>query len=133
MMIVYPGDVRIFQLTGRSEVFVPASEADAARFYAAFDRELFDRARPRRIRPMIEVLDEAFPRVATACRRAGVAAPVARIGAALEDYDFEPDSVFDEIWQRTSVFDLKLDFQDRAALARFLQEYGLLAKSTAGA
>ena len=71
--------------------------------------------------------------MAAACRRAGVAAPVARIGTALEQYDFEPDAVFDEIWRRTSIFDLKLDFQDRAALARFLQEYELLAKSTAAA
>ncbi len=82
---------------------------------------------------MIEVLDEAFPRVATACRRAGVAAPVARIGTALEEYEFEPDAVFDEIWRRTSIFDLKLDFRDRAALARFLQEYEALVKSSAAA
>ncbi len=56
MMVVYPGDLRVFHLTRRSEVFVPASEGEAARFYAAYDREL-----PRRIRPMIDVLDEAFP------------------------------------------------------------------------
>ncbi len=111
MMIVHPGDVRVFHLARRSEVFVPASEEEAARFDAAYVREL-----PRRIRPMIDILDEAFPRVATACRRAGVASPVARIGTALEEYDFEPDAAFDEIWQRTSIFDLKLDFQDRAAL-----------------
>ncbi len=82
---------------------------------------------------MIEILDEAFPRVANAYRRAGIAAPVARIGTALEQYDDEPDAVFDEIWRRTSIFDLKLDFRDRAALARFLQEYEALVNSSAAA
>jgi hypothetical protein len=129
MMIVYPGGLRVLHLTRRSEVFVPASEYDATRFYAAFDRELFDRELPRRIRPIIDVLDEAFPRVADAYRWAGIAAPVARIGIALEQYDFEPDAVVDEIHRRTSVFDLKLDFrsphpdaigQQRLAAARSL-------------
>jgi hypothetical protein len=82
MMIVHPGDVRVFHLTRRSEVFVPASEEEAARFDAAYVREL-----PRRIRPTIEILDEAFPRVAKAYRLAGIAMPEARIGIALEQYE----------------------------------------------
>jgi hypothetical protein len=124
MMRIYPGDLRVFQLSHRSEVFVPAREAEASRFHAAFAREL-----PHRFRPMMDILDEAFPRVAAACRRAGVGPPVARIGTAHEQYDSEPDAVFDEIRRRTSIFDLKLDFQDRAALARFLREYAALVKS----
>jgi hypothetical protein len=31
MMIVYPGDVRVFHLSRRSEVFVPASRSIAGR------------------------------------------------------------------------------------------------------
>jgi hypothetical protein len=57
----------------------------------------------------IDILDEAFPRVAAACRRAGVGPPVARIGTAADQYDSEPDAVFDEIRRRTSIFDLKLN------------------------
>ena len=89
MMIVHPGDVRVFHLTRRSEVFVPASEEEAARFDAAYVREL-----PRRIRPTIEILDEAFPRVAKAYRLAGIAMPEARIGIALCDSAWNKDPVF---------------------------------------
>jgi hypothetical protein len=128
MMYIYPGDLRVFQLSRRSEVFVPASEAEASRFHAAFAREL-----PQRFRPMIDILDEAFPRVAAAYRRAGAGPPVARIGAAPGQYDSEPHAVSDEIRRRTSIFDLKLDFEDPATLARFLQEYETLVKSSADA
>jgi hypothetical protein len=69
---------------------------------------------------MIEILDEAFPRAAEAYRRAEIAAPVARIGIALEDYEDEPDAIVDEICRQTRTSDLKLDFRDRAALSRFL-------------
>jgi len=62
-------------------------------------------------------------------RLAGIAAPVARIGIALEQYDFEPDAVVDEIHRRTSVFDLKLDFRDRGELMRFLRAYEALVRS----
>jgi hypothetical protein len=82
---------------------------------------------------MIDILDEAFPRVAAACRRAGVWAPAAPIGTAPKLYNFEPDAVFDHIRRRTGIFDLKLDFEDPAALARFLQEYAALVKSSADA
>lgn len=126
MMYIYPGELRVFELSGRSEVFVPGSAAEASRFHTAFSREL-----PLRFRPMMDVLDEAFPRVAAACRQAGVWAPAARIGTAPELYDSEPDTVFDDIRRRTGIFDLKLDFQDRAALARFLYEYAALMKSSA--
>jgi hypothetical protein len=108
-------------LSRRSELFVPASEAEATRFGDAFIREL-----PRRITPVMEILDEAFPRVAAAYRRAGITAPVARIGIALEDYDDEPDALSDDICRRTSPDDLKLDFRDRGELARFLREYEAL-------
>jgi hypothetical protein len=104
-MAIYPGDVRVFHLSRRSEVFVPASEAEAARFDAAYVRDL-----PRRITSMIEILDEAFPRAAEAYRRAEIAAPVARIGIALEDYEDEPDAIVDEICRQTRT----------AALSRFL-------------
>jgi hypothetical protein len=117
-MYIYPGDLRVFQLSRRSEVFVPGSAAEASRFHTAFSRDL-----PLRFRLMIAVLDEAFPRVAAAYRRAGAGLPVARIGTAPELYNSEPDAVFDHIRRRTGIFDLKLDFEDLAALARFLQEY----------
>jgi hypothetical protein len=129
MMIVYSGNVRVFHLMRRSEVFVPASEDEASRFHAAFDRDLFDPKRPRCLRPTIDILDEAFSRVAAACRRAGIAAPVARIGIALDDYDDEPDAIVDEICRQTSACDLKLDFRDRVALAHFLREYEAVQRS----
>jgi hypothetical protein len=132
MMYIYPGELRVFHLSRRSEVFVPASQEDAARFYAAFERDLFETALPQRFRLMINILDDAFPRVGAACRRAGVLMPVARVGTTLLDYEFDPDAVLDEVWQKTGRFDLKLNFQDRTALARFLQEYATLVRSSAG-
>jgi hypothetical protein len=121
MMIIYPGDITVFQLSRCWQVFIPASEDSATLFGDAWRREL-----PRRITPIIEILDEVFPPVALAYRRAGITAPVARVGIALEDYDDEPDALADEICRRTSPDDLKLDFRDRAALGRFLQEYEAL-------
>jgi hypothetical protein len=40
MMVIYPGDIRVFHLLRRSEVFVPASEEEKTRFTDAFVREL---------------------------------------------------------------------------------------------
>src|SRR5690348_17001915 len=114
MMYIYPGELRVFELSGRSELFVPGSAAQASRFHTAFSCDL-----PLCFRRMIDVVGEAFPRVAVACRRAGVWAPTARIGTAPELY--ESDAVFETIRRRTGIFDLKLDFDDPAALARFLQ------------
>jgi hypothetical protein len=65
--------------------------------------------------------------------RAGIAAPVVRIGTALEQYEDEPDTIIDEIYWRTSPFDLKLDFGNRGALAPFLREYEPLVHSSAAA
>jgi hypothetical protein len=121
MMVIYPGGVRVFQLSRCWQVFIPASEGSATLFGDAWRREL-----PRRITPMIEILGEVFPPVALAYRRAGITAPVARIGIALEDYDDEPDALSDDICRRTSPDDLKLDFRDRGELARFLREYEAL-------
>jgi hypothetical protein len=118
MMYIYPGELRVFELSGRSEVFVPGSAAQASRFHTAFSCAL-----PLCFRRMIDVVDEAFPRVAVACRRAGVWAPPARIGTAPELYESDSDAVFETIRRRTGIFDLKLDFDDPATLARFLQEY----------
>lgn len=56
-----------------------------------------------------------------------------RIGTAPELYESESDAVFETIRRRTGIFDLKLDFDDPAALARFLQEYAALVKSSADA
>jgi hypothetical protein len=47
------------------------------------------------------------------------------------NYDDEPDAIVDEICRQTSACDLKLDFRDRAALSRFLQEYEAMAKACA--
>jgi hypothetical protein len=124
MMVIYPGNVRVFHLSRRSEVCVPASEEDATRFGDASIREL-----PRRITPVIEILDETFPRVAAAYRRAGILAPVARIGIVLDDYEDDPDAIVDEICRQTSACDLKLDFRDRAALADFLRQYEAVQRS----
>jgi hypothetical protein len=103
MMYIYPGELRVFELSGRSEVFVPGSAVQASRFHTAFSCAL-----PLCFRRMIDVVDEAFPRVAVACRRAEL---------------YESDAVFETIRRRTGIFDLKLDFDDPATLARFLQEY----------
>src|SRR5260221_8047352 len=81
MMTVYPGDLRVVRFVNRSEVFVPASEAQIVCFYLALDRDL-----PRRFPPMIKVLGEAFPQVAVAYRQIGIAEPEARIGADLGEY-----------------------------------------------
>ena len=61
-------------------------------FYRALDRD-----RPRRFPPMIEVLGEAFPQVAVACRQIGIAEPEARIGADLGKYENEPDAIVRQI------------------------------------
>src|SRR4051812_22418065 len=123
MMVVYPGDIRVFQLTRCWQAFIPASEAAAELFGDAAIREL-----PRRITPVIEILDEAFPPVAEAYRRAGIATPVARIGIVIDEYEDEPDAIVDEICLQTQPFDLKLNFRDRGELTRFLQEYEAVAK-----
>jgi hypothetical protein len=125
MMIVYPGGLRVFHRSRVSEVFVPASEAEAALFDAAYIREL-----PRRITPTLEVLDEAFPRVAQACRIAAIMKPIARIGIALEQYEDELDAITDEICKLTGMNDLKLSFVHRAELGRFLQAYEVLLISS---
>jgi hypothetical protein len=78
---------------------------------------------------MIDILDEVFPRVAEAYRRAGITAPKARIGVVIDEYD-EPDAVIDEICKLTDSFDLKLDFDNRADLARFRQAYEAVVKSS---
>ena len=67
MMVIYSGELRVFHLSRHWEVFVPASEDEAGRFQDAVIREL-----PRRLTPLIEILDEVFPRVAEAYRRAGI-------------------------------------------------------------
>jgi hypothetical protein len=97
---------------------VPASDEEVACFDRAYCREL-----PNRIVPTIEILEEAFPRVAAAYRRAELANATARIGLVLDDYDDDLDAVLDEIVKRTGAFDLKLDFDKRADLDRFLQAY----------
>jgi hypothetical protein len=124
MMVIYPGDIRVFHLLRRSEVFVPASEEEATRFADAYVREL-----ARRITPVIDILGEVFPRVAEAYRRADIAEPVTRIGIALDEYEDEPDAIVDEICLQTRPFDLKLNFRHRDELARFLQEYEAVMKS----
>jgi hypothetical protein len=115
MMIVHPGDLRVFHLSRRSEVFVATTEEEAAAYERAYYRDL-----PQRIAPTLEVLDEAFPRVARACRRAGIVEPEARIGVVLDEYEEEPDAVVDEICNMTGVNDLKLSFARRGELERFL-------------
>jgi hypothetical protein len=125
MMIVYPGDVRVFHLSRRSEVFIPASEDAAELFGDAARREL-----PRRITPVNEILKEVFPPVADAYRRAGIATPVARIGIVIDEYEDEPDAIVDEICLQTQPFDLKLNFRDRGELARFLEAYEALVRAT---
>jgi hypothetical protein len=121
MMIVYPGDLRVFHLSRCSEVFLPASEAEIECYDRAYLREL-----PRRITPTLEVLDEAFPSVAEACRRAGIMKPSARIGIALGEYEDEPDAVIDEICKLLGAFDLKLSFARGSELERFLQAHEAL-------
>jgi hypothetical protein len=107
-------------------VCLPACEEEATRFDAVYVREL-----PRRITPAIEILEEAFPQVAEACRRAGIATPVARIGIVLDEYEDEPDALTDEICRRSSSpFDLKLEFRDRGELARFLEAYEAAVRAT---
>jgi hypothetical protein len=128
MMIVYPGNLRVFHLSRRSEVFVPATEEEAAAYEQAYYRDL-----PQRIAPPLEILDEAFPRVAQACRAAGIMEPEARIGLVLDEYEDEPDAVVDEISTLTGVNDLKLSFARRAELDLFLCAYeALLPASGAG-
>ena len=118
MMAVYPGDLRVVRFVNRSEVFVPASEAQIVSFYRALDRNL-----PRRFAPMIEVLGEVFPQVAVAYRRIGVTDPEARIGAALDEYESEPDAIVRQICSLTGVCDLRLTFRVRTDLERFLRAY----------
>ncbi len=121
MMAVYPGDLRVVRFVNRSEVFVPASEAQIVSFYRALDRNL-----PRRFAPMIEVLGELFPQVAVAYRRIGVTDPEARIGAALDEYESEPDAIVRRICSLTGVCDLRLTFRVRTDLESFLQVYEAL-------
>ena len=111
MMAVYPGDLRVVRFVNRSEVFVPASEAQIVRFYRALDRDL-----PRRFPSMIEVLGEAFPQVAIAYRQIGIIEPEARIGADLGEYENEPDAIVRQICSLTGVCDLRLIFRVRTDL-----------------
>jgi hypothetical protein len=118
MMMVHPGELRVFRFGNRAEVFVPASDAQIARFYRVRDRDL-----PRRFVTMIEVLDEAFPRIAAAYRRSGIGEPDARIGADLDEYENEPDAVVRQICKLTGIYDLRLTFRGQAELECFLQAY----------
>jgi hypothetical protein len=122
MMTIHPGDLRVFRFGDRAEVFVPASDAQIARFYRVRDRHL-----PERFVPMIEVLDEAFPRIAAAYRRSGIGEPDARIGAVLDEYESEPDAVVRQICRLSGVHDLRLIFRGHAELERFLQAHEALA------
>jgi hypothetical protein len=121
MIVVYPGDLRVVRLTKRAEVFVPASEEQIAAFERAYLREL-----PHRITPMIDVLNEAFPRVAEAYRLAGITTAIACIGLAIDEYEDEPDEVLNEIIALTGAFDLRLTFRTRAELEEFLRAYEAL-------
>jgi hypothetical protein len=122
MMTIHPGDLRVFRFGDRAEVFVPASDAQIARFYRVRDRDL-----PRRFVPMIEVLEEAFPRIAAAYRRSGIGEPDARIGADLDEYENEPDAVVRQICKLSGVHDLRLTFRLQAELECFLQAHDALA------
>ena len=121
MMAVYPGDLRVVRFVNRSEVFVPASEAQIVCFYQALDRDL-----PRRLPPMLEVLGEAFPQVAIAYRQIGIIEPEARIGADLGEYENKPDSIVRQICPLTGVCDLRLTFRVRTDLESFLRAYARL-------
>jgi hypothetical protein len=125
MMIVYPGDLRVFHLARRSEVFCPTTEEQVASYDRAYLRDL-----PRRIVPTIDLLDEVFPLIAAAYRRADIAKAKARIYNAPEEYEDDPDEIEAEIFKLYGTHDLKLYFHSRAELARFLQAYeALLAAS----
>jgi hypothetical protein len=121
MMAVYPGDLRVVRFVNRSEVFVPANEAQVVCFYRALDRD-----RPRRLPPMLEVLGEAFPQVAIAYRQIGIIEPEARIGADLGEYENEPDTIVRQICSLTGVCDLRLTFRVRTDLESFLRTYARL-------
>jgi hypothetical protein len=118
MMAVYPGDLRVVRFVNRSEVFVPASEAQIVSFYRALERDL-----PQRFVPMIDVLGEAFPQVALAFRQIGLTEPEARIGAVLDEYESEPDALVRQICSLTGVCDLRLTFRARTDLEGFLRAY----------
>ena len=121
MMAIYPGDLRVFHLARRSEVFVPTTLDQVASYDRAYCRDL-----PRRIVPTIDLLDEVFPLIAASYRRAGIAKADARIYNALEEYDYDPDEVADEIFKLYGSHDLKLCFTSRAELELFLRAYEAL-------
>ncbi len=121
MMIAYPGDLRVFRFATRSEVFAPTTEEQIICFYRVLDRDL-----PRRLAPMIEVLDEAFPRIAAALRQIGCSEPEVRIGSALDDYDDEHDALVRAICNLAGSYDLRLTFRESAELERFRRAYETL-------
>ena len=121
MMIVYPGDLRVFRFATRAEVFAPTTEEQIVRFYRVLDRDL-----PRRFVPNIEALDEAFPRIAAALRRIGCSEPEVRLGPVLGDYYDEPDALVRAICNLAGSYDLRLTFREPAELERFRQAYEML-------
>jgi hypothetical protein len=125
MVIECPGDLRVFHLARRSEVFCPTTEDEVDRYEQAYLRDL-----PRRIVPTIDLLDEVFPVIAAAYRRADIAKAEARIYNAPEEYEDDPDEIEVEIFKLYGSHDLKLYFHSRAELARFLQAYEALLPSS---
>jgi hypothetical protein len=93
MMIVRPGDLRVFHLARRSEVFCPTTEEQVASYDRAYFREL----RRGIIVPTIESLDEVFPLIAAAYRYADIANAEARIYNGLEEYEDDPAEIVEEI------------------------------------
>jgi hypothetical protein len=117
MMVVHPGDLRVFSLVGRTEVFVPTDESEVASFLAALLPEAISHVR------VFAALEGAFPLIATAYRQVGVSEIEAEIGAILEHYDDEPEAIALEIATLIGAYDLRLTFRDRTVLARFLRAY----------
>lgn len=121
MHAIYPGDLRVFHLAQRSEVFVPTTEEKVAEYDRAYCRDL-----PRRIVPTMDLLDEVFPLVAASYRHAGIGTAHARISNAIEEYDDDPDDISGDILKLWGTHDLKLYFASRVELGLFLQAYEAL-------
>jgi hypothetical protein len=126
MMVVCPGDLRLFHLARRSEVFCPTTEEQVISYDRAYFREL----RRGVIVPTIELLDDVFPLIAAAYRYADIAKAEARIYNGLEEYEDDPDEIVEGILKLHGSHDLKLYFHSRAELARFLQAYEALLPSS---
>jgi hypothetical protein len=78
---------------------------------------------PHTIVPTIDLLDEVFPLVAAAYRRAEVADVRARINNAGDEYEDDPDDATSEILKLYETHNPKLYFARRGELARFLLAY----------